>query len=229
MTESTPGQEAAAPPVLTVRELKKLASGRIRLTFDSGGALTVEPSVAADFALYTGRTLTDREHSDLITAAGAASARARAVRILSATAVSEQELRRRLRQKGETPRDADAAADSLRDLGLLDDGALAERLVRRELEKGYGPAHIRQSLYQKGISHALREQAMTLVDEEEEARSASLFLEKKLRGRLPEQEEANALITAIVRRGFSWDTAREALRAYQEAAEEESNTSPRPY
>ena len=71
-------------------------SGRFTLVFDDGRKLRVEPGVVADCGLYSGRFLTDEEYEELLKTAKRASSRARAVRIVAASGVSEQELRRRL-------------------------------------------------------------------------------------------------------------------------------------
>lgn len=63
-------------------------------------------------------------------------------------------------QKGERPEDAADAAVWLRELGAVDDEAMARRIVRRCADKGYGEARVRQELYAKGIPKQYWEDAL---------------------------------------------------------------------
>ena len=126
-------------------------SSRCKLVFDDGTVIKTLTSVAAGHGLYPGIVLEGAAWQAFLDDVEAAGARLRAVRIVSAAAVSEKELRRRLVRKGESQQNADAAADWLKDIGALDDGELAGRIARRAAAKGYGRVRIRQELAQKGV------------------------------------------------------------------------------
>lgn len=85
-------------------EQTRSPQGKLRLRFDSGEAMLVLPAVVADLSLRPGMDIPDAARASLEAAAGSASAKERAVRILSAATVSRAELEHRLRQKGESPR-----------------------------------------------------------------------------------------------------------------------------
>ena len=95
-------------------------TGRIKLLFDDGKTMKVYPEVVTDCGLYAGKDLSEEDFAALETAARRASARQRAVRIVSASAVSEKELQRRLVRRGETAEDAAETVDWLKDLQVLD-------------------------------------------------------------------------------------------------------------
>ena len=90
--------------LLAIQELPQ--SKRVKLVFDDDSVLKTQPYLLADFGLYSGMDLTDEDYQALLTAAGKASAKARAVRIVAAAGVSEKELQKRLVQKGEEAADA---------------------------------------------------------------------------------------------------------------------------
>lgn len=146
---------------------------------------------------------------------GKASAKARAVRIVSATGISREELQRRLTQKGETPQDAREAVEWLSDLQLLDDGKTAEQLVRSAVNKGYGKARIRQILFEKRIPEEYWEDALALVPEMDGA--VDKFLQQRFRGREPEEKEIKRAVDALLRRGHSWSDIRAGLRRYSDS------------
>ena len=93
-----------------------------------------------DFGLYPGLELSGEELKKLRSAAGAMSAKMRAVRIVSATNVSAKDLEQRLIRKGEDPGQAKAAVNWMEDLSLIDDRQTARYVVESCVRKGYGLA-----------------------------------------------------------------------------------------
>ncbi len=187
---------------------------RVMLWFDDGTKMKVATRVVAERGLYQGMELREEDLAELQDTARRASAKDRAVRIVSSTAISEKELRRRLVRKGERPEDAEEAADWLRELGALDDEAMARRIAQRCVDRGYGPGRIRQELYQKGIPREYWEEALAMVPDMSGA--IDRFVEQKLRGREPDQKELQRVIGALQRRGYGWEEIRSALGRYQE-------------
>jgi len=105
--------------LLAIQELPQ--SKRVKLVFDDDTVLKTQPYLLADFGLYSGMELTEEDYQALLAAAGKASAKARAVRIVAAAGVSEKELQKRLVRKGEEAADAQEAVGWLKELHLLDD------------------------------------------------------------------------------------------------------------
>jgi regulatory protein len=193
-------------------------SGRFALVFDDGHKMRVEPSVVADLGLCSGRSLTEEEYQTLQETARRASARARAVRIVAASGVSEQELRRRLVQKGEEKQDAEDAVAWLSDLGVMDDEKTARDIARRAAAKGYGKARIRQELYQKGIPREYWDEALAALPEPDDA--IDRFLAQRLHGQMPDQKELKKVTDALCRRGHSWADIKAALARYGAAQDD---------
>lgn len=183
-----------------------------RLHLSDGSVIKTQDYVIADLGLFPGIELDEQGLEDLRAAAGRASAKVRAVRIVSASGVSKGELERRLTQKGEKPEDARAAVQWLSDLELLDDAKTAEQLVRSAVNKGYGKARIKQILYQKHIPAEYWEDALAQVPEMDGA--VDKFLAQRLRGREPDEKELKRTIDALLRRGHSWQDIRAGLRRY---------------
>lgn len=185
--------------------------GRLRIRFADGSTLAVLPSVAADFGLCTGDDLTDAQLSALRAAAAEASAKARAVRIISTTGVTKRDLERRLVQKGESAENAKNAVDWLDEMKLLDDREVARQIVQRGAAKGYGAARIRQMLYEKQVPKRYWDEALAQMPEMDEA--LDRFLEKKLGGST-DRADVDKAVQAAARRGFSWSEIRAALQRY---------------
>ena len=189
--------------------------GRFTLVLDTGEKLRVERSVVADFGLYTGLELDGDTWDRLQEANRKASARSRAVRIVSASSVSKKELRKRLVHKGESEENADEAVAWLSELNLLDDLQTARQLAQSAARRGYGPARIRQIFYEKGIDKALWEEAMEDLPAPDDA--IDRFLASRLKGRTPDQKELKRVIDALLRRGHRWSDIRPAVQRYTDA------------
>ncbi len=204
-------------------KLEKLAASGspdyVRLGFDDGTFMRVPMSVVADLGLYAGLTMTDADMDRLAEAAGRASAKLRAVRIVASSAVSERELRRRLVTKGERQEYADEAVDWLSELNLLDDAETARQIVRRGIAKGYGKARIKQMLYEKSIGKEHWEQALSLVPDMEDA--IDRYLAAHLSNELPDRKQTKKITDALLRRGHSWEDIRAGLRRYSVSIEED--------
>ena len=83
--------------------------------YEDGTTKKYLPNVVSEQGLFNGMELSEAEFSELEKAASAASAKARAVRIISAASVSKRDLERRLTQE-----EYDRVIDHLLELGLED-------------------------------------------------------------------------------------------------------------
>ena len=198
-------------------EQTRSPSGKLRVRFDNGSSLLIFPSVIAEHGIYSGMELPEAALNSLKESNAAASAKERAVRIVSATSISKKELEKRLIQKGEKEEDAKQAVMWLENLKLLDDKQVAQQIVRNGLSRGYGASRIRQMLYEKRIPKELWEEALSDLPPQDDAIDA--FLQRRFRGRKPDRAECKRATDALLRRGHSWNDIRRALERY--APEEE--------
>ena len=192
---------------------------KVKLTFDDETTMRVPLSVVGDLGLYPKLELTEADLDKIAEEAGRASAKLRAVRIMAASGVSEQELRRKLRQKGETDAHAEEAIAWLEELELLDDRAAARRMVEKGVAKGYGKARIRQMLYEKGIARELWDEALMTLPEADDA--IDRYLASHLTA-TADQKQLKRITDALIRRGHSWEDIRAGLSRYRVSVEEES-------
>jgi len=176
--------------------------------FDDDSSMRLYRQTVEDFALYTGKELSDEEMRSLRTAAGQMSAKMRAVRIVSASSVSKGDLEQRLIRKGEDPGQAREAVAWMEDLRLVDDRNTAEAVVHSCIAKGYGLQRAKQALYEKRIPKEYWEEALADYPDQLE------HIEKFLRSRLDEESDERQIkkaIDALLRRGHSYRTIRQAL------------------
>ena len=192
-------------------------AGRYWVSFADGTKMGLYRQTVEDFGLYTGKELTEEEHQALLTAAGKMSAKMRAVRIVSASNVSKRDLQERLVRKGEDPEQAKEAVAWMEDLHLVDDRNTAEAVVHSCINKGYGLQRAKQALYEKRIPKEYWEEALQGYPDQMERITA--FLRSRLNEDSDEKQVKKA-IDALLRRGHSYRTIREALNELSFDSEE---------
>ena len=184
-------------------------AGRYWVTLETGKKMALYRQTVEDFALYSGKELSDEEWKRLQDHAGQMSAKMRAVRIVSAASVSKRDLEERLVRKGENPDQAKQAVQWMEDLHLVDDRNTAEQVVHSCISKGYGLQRAKQALYEKRIPKQYWEEALEGYPDQME-RIVS-FLRTRLDAESGDREVKKA-IDALLRRGHSYGTIREALK-----------------
>ena len=183
-------------------------AGRHMVRFEDGSTMRLYRQTVEDFGLYPGLELSGEELKKLRSAAGAMSAKMRAVRIVSATNVSAKDLEQRLIRKGEDPGQAKAAVNWMEDLSLIDDRQTARYVVESCVRKGYGLARAKQALYEKRIPREYWSEA--LEDYPDQLDGIVSFLRSRLKAEWTEKDLKKA-IDALIRRGHSYGVIRRAL------------------
>lgn len=183
-------------------------AGRYRVTFSDGSILRLYRQTVQDFCLYSGGELTEEQYENLQKAASQMSAKMRAVRIISASSVSKQDLQQRLIQKGEKASDAQQAVAWMAEMNLLDDRRTAEQVVESCIRKGYGLARAKQALYEKRIPKEYWQEVLEDYPEQEEAIRA--FIDSHLPEN-PDQKAIKKVIDALLRKGHSYGIIRRVL------------------
>jgi SOS response regulatory protein OraA/RecX len=132
--------------------------------------------------------------------------------------VSEAELRQKLLAKGLEPADVDAELERMTRTGLVDDAALAERLVRILRErKGLADAALRPALRARMIPPAVIDAALAAASEEPERIEDRLDELAHDRARrltsLPADVAERRLVGYLQRKGYQGSAVRTAAEA----------------
>ena len=189
-------------------EASKHKRGRVLVFLEDGACLKITEQELLDFGLRAGDELDKPTLDRLKEAAGVSNVKATAADLIGKRAMSRRDLERKLQEKGASEAEARYAAEWLEAIGAINDADYAALLVRHCAQLGYGPARIRDKLYEKGVPRELWEDALdTLPDQSEDV---DRFLRSKLRGGLPDEKEKKRLTDALLRRGFSWGDVRAA-------------------
>lgn len=183
-------------------------AGRYWITLENGEKMGLYRQTVEDFALYSGKELTEEEWESLQKHAGQLSAKMRAVRIVAASSVSKRDLEERLVRKGENPEQAKEAVRWMEELRLVNDRDTAEQVVHACISKGYGLQRAKQALYEKRIPKAYWEEALENYPDQSD-RILS-FLRSRL-DKDSDDREVKKVIDALLRRGHSYSQIRHCL------------------
>ena len=214
--------------------------GRWLVWLEDASFVRIGEGDVVSLGLYAGKALTDGEAAALTAAGERSKLMERAVGLLSQRPMSRKELLDKLcappRQKREKyPYDklddipdrsvlqarrealreqAEAVADRLTELGLLNDREYAGMVARHYAAKGYGPRKIRDELYRRGVPREYWEDAVE-EREPDESRIDKLA-RQKLRGAEPTRENLKKVSDYLARRGYGWEEISAALDRIRE-------------
>ncbi len=200
-------------------EASKHKKGRVLVFLEDGACLKITEQELLDFGLRSGDELDEEALKRLKEAAGVSNTRAAAADLIGKRAMSRRDLERKLQEKGASETEARYAAEWLEAIGALNDAEYAAALVRHYSRLGYGPARVREKLYEKGVPRELWEDALEELPED--GGQVDAFLRSKLRGRTPDEKEKRRLTNALLRRGFPWGEVKAAWRRLGEETQED--------
>lgn len=163
----------------TITRIKK-EKRRYRIYINDQEDLSVHEDVLVKFGLHKGMVIQPEELTSLMQADEYAKIRQVVFRYLSYRPRSIQEVRNYLARKDWDPSLCEQVIEDCIKSGYLDDHAFAKSWVEeRKSQKGFGKLRIRQELRKKGISHAIIEEVLIHIEEEEERQQAIDLAERR--------------------------------------------------
>lgn len=225
-------------------EPSKHKEGRWLVWLDDASLVRLGEGDVVSLGLYAGKELSDPEGEALAAAGERSKLMERAVGLLSLRPMSRKELLDKLcappRQKREKyPYDklddapdpevlqaqreavrerAEAVADRLAELGLLNDEEYARTVVRHYAAKGYGPRKLRDELYRRGVPREFWGDA--LEEREPDDSQLDKLARQKLRGAEPTRENLKKVSDYLARRGYGWEEISAALERIRREEED---------
>jgi len=200
-------------------EPSKRKAGRVLVYLEDGTLLRCTERELLSFGLRAGDELDAAALKALKEAAAGSGTREEAAALIGRRAMSRADLVRKLRERGASCREADAAAEWLEAIGALNDADYAAALVRRCAGSFYGPARCREELRRHGIDRNLWDEALAAAPSPQEL--IGRYLTDRFRARAVDALELRRASDALARRGFSWADVRPALAAYTDDLPEE--------
>ena len=196
---------------LTAAEPRR--KGLTQLFLDGEAAVRVDTETFLRSGLKPGDLLTDEELHSLLQASDARRARETALYLLEHRSHSKRELTEKIARTAASREAAEAAADHMEELGLLNDESFA-RDYARELfsRKKFGSRRVRMELSLKGIDSALIDELLAeYADEEAETENVLSVLQRRYGGWEEDEKIRRRAVAALQRLGYSYEQIRRAM------------------
>ena len=190
-------------------EASKHKRGRVLVFLEDGACLKITEQELLDFGLRKDDDLNEEILKRLKDAAGVSNVKATAADLIGKRAMSRSTLEKKLKEKGASEMEARYASEWLEAIGAINDADYAVLLAQHCARQGYGPARVREKLYEKGVPRELWDDALESLPDP--AETINRFLESKLRGKTLDEKEKKRLSDALLRRGFSWTDVKAGL------------------
>ena len=197
-----------------ITDIKKVR-GRYIVTLNDAENLVVPASLFRERPLKEGQPIDLEEYDNWLMVRQYRFALDRAVGYLAARACSTHEIEQKLLQAGYRPSTVEMVIYKLQRENLLDDADFARQWVESRQTRKLGRSRIAQELRRKGVSQEEAENALDLIDDEDQL-SGAIALAEKAAARIKPGEDprkaASRIAGMLARRGYSWDIAKEAIR-----------------
>ena len=179
---------------LTSLEPRRKGLTQLYLDGEPGPKLDTEVVLLA--RLQPGDILSEEELQELVERSDARRAQEKALYLLEHRSHSKRELTEKIARTAASREAAQAAADHLEEIGLVDDRAFAETYARELFQrKRYGARRVRQELSRKGVGR-------DIIDQVLERRYPTWREDEKARRRA---------VAALQRLGYSFEQVRAVM------------------
>ena len=197
-------------------ELTAAEPRRKRLTqlfIDGEAAVKIDTETFLRSGLRPGDQITDETLRQLILASDARRANEKALYLLEHRDHSKKELADKIARTAASREAAEAAADRMEELGLLNDEEYARRYAQELFtRKRYGAMRVKQELRQKGIDPELIGELLAeYADEDAALENMQALLFKKYPGWQEDEKVRRRAFAALQRLGYAYTDIRRAM------------------
>lgn len=199
-------------PVVTKIEPSRFFKTRLVVELDGEKWKTVSSRAVREVGLAEGRAISPADVWRELAPLEEAAAKERAYAMLAMRDRAREEIARDLARRGFDESVISRALDAVKRMGYIDDDALAKRVLELSQTKKSRSA-IKLGLLRRGVESETVEDALEGLTDEDEDAAALREAKKRVSGREPTPEAQAKAIAALARKGFSWDTAKRAVRA----------------
>ena len=192
----------------------KKERGKYRVTINDAEDVLVPVSLMRERPLSEGQPIDLEDYDNWLMLRQYRFALDRAVGYLAARACSTREIEQKLLRAGYRPSTVEMVIYKLQRENLLDDADFARQWVESRQHHKLGRSRIAQELRRKGISQEEAEDALSVIDDEDQL-SGAVALAEKAAARVKPGEDmrkaASRIAGMLARRGYSWDVAKQAI------------------
>lgn len=193
----------------------KKERGKYRVTINDSEDILVPISLMRERPLKVGQPINLEEYDNWLMVRQYRFALDRAVGYLSARAHSTREIQEKLLHAGYRPNTVEMVIYKLQRENLLDDADFARQWVESRQTHKLGRGRIVQELRRKGISQEEAEEALSVIEDEDQLCGAVALAEKaavRIKPGEDMRKASNRIAGMLARRGYSWDIVKQAIQ-----------------
>lgn len=195
---------------LTAAEPRRKSLTQLYLDGEPGPKIDTEVFLLS--RLRPGDCLTEEELQGLVERSDARRAREKALYLLEHRAHSKRELVEKIARTAASQEAAQAAADRLEEIGLVDDGAYAESYARELfVRKKFGARRVRQELARKGIDREIIDQMLAQYEDQDVGENIAQVLERRYPLWGEDEKTRRRAVAALQRLGYSYEQIRAVM------------------
>lgn len=195
-----------------IDKIEPLDKRRSRVYLDGEFAFALYNGEIRRYRLEEGYEIEEPLYEEILRETVCRRARERALYLLRDMDRTEHELRAKLKSGGYPDPAIEEALAFLKEYHYVDDAAYARNYVEAHGGKK-SRAQLMQSLWRKGIDRALAEELYEEIRPDTAEQIQRLLRKKGYTGQEVSREEKGKLAAYLMRRGFSWEEARNALNS----------------
>jgi len=199
---------------ITKIEYQKNNKDRVNIYLDDKFEFGIDLNIMIKYSLSKNMELDDEFITKILIEEDKIKAYNYAVTILSRSAKSEKELRRKMFEKGYEPEFIDITIDKLKINKYIDDDDYSDRFIHDKINfSKYGKRKIKEALNNKGIDRQTIEEKLSLISADDEISRALTLGEKKLNSLTKEDKlkKYMKLSNFLIGKGFEYETVKKVV------------------
>ena len=202
-----------------ITDTKKDKLHLTKITLSDGSEVLIDNDVCYEKCLKVGLEIEDEDLKDLIFESNYRRAKSRAIWYLDRSDHTEKALYEKLLRGGFPQRESEKVIARLKEVGLLDDRRYAENYANRLIDNNVSKREALQKMLLKGVPYDMAKSVLEETETDELSQIKNI-IEKKYRTKLTLEKGVQKVYAALVRKGFSYDAVKTALKTYIEESEE---------
>ncbi len=199
---------------MIITEIKRDKKHTVRITLNSGKIFFIDSDYFYETGLKAGDSLSDEQLQNILKESDYVRAKSKAIWLLDRADRSEKNLYNKLCESF-SPESAARAIARLKEIGLIDDWRLAERLAQRLTDSNVSKREAYAKMLAKGLPSDIIKQTLQGI-EIDETEQITALIEKKYRASLNSPEQVKKVYAALARKGFSYGSIKDVLKEYSE-------------
>lgn len=199
---------------ITKIEYQKNNKDRVNIYLDDNYEFGIDLDVMIKYGLYKDMILDDDFISEILFSENKTKAYNYAISLLSRTVKSENQVIRKMIEKGYDKELIEITIEKLKTNKYIDDNDYCERFIHDKINFSKdGRLKIKEALYNRGIDRRIIDEKLSVITDEDELEKAFELSQKKLKtlSNIDPLKKKMKLYNFLINKGFDYDTVNKVV------------------